>query len=96
VEVCEDLGAECHLIFPVDAPRVSAEAVRAAAETTDDDTGKLFADDERAAFTAVLEARHVAAPGTVVELAIEPARIHCFDPGTGLALQTQPPAPMPA
>ena len=31
-EVVEDLGSETHVIFPVDAPRVIAEAVRAAVE----------------------------------------------------------------
>jgi multiple sugar transport system ATP-binding protein len=44
-DVVEDLGAESHVIFTIDAPRVSAEAVRAATEHATDDVGKLFADD---------------------------------------------------
>ena len=48
------------MIFTLDAPRVTAEAVRAASDEGDDE-GKLFADD-RAVFTAVLDARHATAP----------------------------------
>src|ERR671923_267192 len=36
VDVVEKLGSESHLIFGVDAPRISAEAVRAAQESDDD------------------------------------------------------------
>ena len=49
-DVVEDLGSERHVIFTLDAPRVTAEAVRAASDEGDDE-GKLFADD-RAVFTA--------------------------------------------
>jgi len=84
-DVVEDLGSESHVIFTIDAPRVSAEAVRAATETGDEDEGKLFADD-RAVFTACLDARVVPPAGTDVELAVDHNRFHFFDPGTGLAL----------
>ena len=50
------------MIFTLDAPRVTAEAVRAASETEDDE-GKLFADD-RAVFTACLDARRKISAGT--------------------------------
>src|SRR4029077_11087555 len=52
-EVVEDLGSESHVIFQIDAPRVSTEAVVAATEDDGDD-GQLFADD-RATFTAVID-----------------------------------------
>ena len=87
-DVVEDLGAEHHLVFTVDAPRVSAEAVRAATETGTDDEGKLFADDERASFTAVLDARHSVPPGGEVELAVDHNRLHFFDPSTGESLDS--------
>jgi len=87
-DVVEDLGAETHVIFTIDAPRVSAEAVRAATESGEDDEGKLFADDQRAAFTACLDARRAVAPGAQIELAVDHQRFHFFDPGTGLALDT--------
>jgi multiple sugar transport system ATP-binding protein len=83
VDVVEDLGAENHLIFAIDAPRVSAEAVRAAADMGSDDEGTLFA-DERAIFTAVVDAKTVSVPGAEVELAIDHRRLHFFDPATGL------------
>jgi multiple sugar transport system ATP-binding protein len=87
-DVVEELGAETHVIFTVDAPEVSTEAVRAATETTTDDEGRLFADDQRASFTACLDARRAVASGAGVELAVDHRHFHFFDPGTGLALDT--------
>ena len=83
-DVVEDLGSEHHVIFTLDAPRVSAEAVRAASDEGDDE-GKLFADD-RAVFTACLDDRRVLTTASQVELAIDHRRLHFFDPATGLAL----------
>jgi multiple sugar transport system ATP-binding protein len=83
-DVVEDLGSEHHVIFTLDAPRVSAEAVRAATDEGDDE-GKLFADD-RAVFTAVLDDRRRVSTASDVELAIDYRRLHFFDPATGLAL----------
>jgi multiple sugar transport system ATP-binding protein len=87
-EVVEDLGAETHVIFTVDAPRVSAEAVRAATETGEEDEGKLFADDQRAVFTACLDTRRAVASGSSCELAVDHSRFHFFDPSTGLAFDS--------
>ena len=84
-DVVEDLGYESHLIFTVDAPRISAEAVRAATEAHGDDEGKLFAED-RAIFTAVLDARRGVTANEELELALDPATFYFFDPGTGLSL----------
>ena len=83
-DVVEDLGSEHHVIFTLDAPRVSVEAVRAATDEGDDE-GKLFADD-RAVFTAVLDDRRRVSTASDVELAIDHRRLHFFDPATGLAL----------
>jgi len=82
-DVVEDLGAEHHVIFTLDAPQVTVEAVRAAQD--DEDEGKLFADD-RVVFTAALDDRHGVKSGGEVELAIDHRRLHFFDPATGLAL----------
>jgi multiple sugar transport system ATP-binding protein len=84
VDVVEDLGAENHLIFAIDAPRVSADAVRAAADIGADDEGKLFATDQRAVFTAVVDAKPATTPGSEIELAVDTAGLHFFDPATGL------------
>jgi multiple sugar transport system ATP-binding protein len=92
VDVVEDLDAENHLIFAIDAPRVTAEAVRAAADTSEDDAGTLFADD-RAVFTAVVDAKRATTPGSDVELAIDHTRLHFFDPATGLVAGAAEPAP---
>jgi multiple sugar transport system ATP-binding protein len=83
-DVVEDLGSQIDIIFTLDAPRVSAEAVRAATET-EDDQGTLFA-DERASFTACLDLRRNVSAGTRVELAVDCDRFHFFDPATGHAL----------
>ena len=95
VDVVEDLGAENHLIFAIDAPRVTAEAVRAAADAADDADGTLFADD-RAVFTAVVGAKKITTPGSDIELAIDNARLHFFDPATGLVVGTGEPVAAPA
>src|SRR5213078_2366995 len=82
-DVVEDLGAEHHVIFTLDAPQVTVEAVRAAKD--DEDEGKLIADD-RAVFTAAVDDRHELGPGGQIELAIDHRRLHFFDPATGLVL----------
>jgi multiple sugar transport system ATP-binding protein len=82
-DVVEDLGAEHHVIFTLDAPEVTVEDVRAAQD--DEDEGKLFADD-RVVFTAALDDRHGVQSGGEIDLAIDHRRLHFFDPATGLAL----------
>ena len=88
-DVVEDLGSEQHVIFTVDAPRVTAEAVRAATDVAAEDEGMLFADDQRAVFTASLDARRSVSAGTPVELAVDNSRFHFFDPGNGIALRSE-------
>jgi multiple sugar transport system ATP-binding protein len=86
--VVEDLGAESHVIFTIDAPRVSADAVLAATEAETGDEGKLFVEDQRAVFTARLDTRRAISPGTEIELAVDHRRLHFFDPTTGLSQST--------
>jgi multiple sugar transport system ATP-binding protein len=83
-DVVEDLGAEHHVIFTLDAPRVAVDAVRAAADAGGEE-GKLFADD-RAVFTATLDDSERVAGGSPVELAVNHRRFHFFDPDTGRRL----------
>jgi multiple sugar transport system ATP-binding protein len=82
-DVVEELGAETHIIFAVDAPRVSVEAVRAA---TEDEDGTLFADDQRAQFTARVDGRKRVMPGDDLDLAVDSRRFHFFEPETGASL----------
>ena len=87
--VVEDLGAESYVIFTVDAPRVVAEAVRAAKDTADPDE-TLLADDTRAVFTARLDGERLVPQGAEVELALDPRRMYFFDPATGDVLGRPP------
>ena len=84
-EVVEDLGAETHVIFAVDAPRVLSDAVRGAEAVPEPGEG-LIADDTRALFTACIDGERPIVPGTELELAVDPARFHFFDPHTGAVL----------
>jgi multiple sugar transport system ATP-binding protein len=82
-DIVEELGAESHLIFRIDAPRVTADAVRAAADTRTEEEETLFADDEHAEFTAVVDSRVLVSPGSEVELALHVDGLHFFDRETG-------------
>jgi multiple sugar transport system ATP-binding protein len=83
VAVLEELGEEAHAIFPVDAPRVEAEELRAAA---DDEDETLIADDTRALFNARIDPRTKARVGQKMRLTVNPTRFHFFDPDTGDSL----------
>ena len=54
--VVEELGSATHAIFPIDAPPVDTEAVRAA--TDEGDSSVLLASHRRALFTASLPGGH--------------------------------------
>jgi len=83
-DVVEELGAESHVMFRIDAPRVTAEAVRAAADTrTDDEAEALFTDDERAEFTARVDGRFPVPTGSELDLAVHVDGLHFFEPETG-------------
>jgi multiple sugar transport system ATP-binding protein len=86
LEVVERLGAESHLIFPVDAPKLSGAAAAAADEATEDSDATLLAADNRARFTARVEGRRRFAAGEAVEFTVPPDALHLFDPETGDAL----------
>ncbi|HUZ82571.1 MAG TPA: sn-glycerol-3-phosphate ABC transporter ATP-binding protein UgpC [Gaiellaceae bacterium] len=81
VSVLEELGSDAHIIFPVNAPRVDAVDLRAARE--DDD---VLAADEAMLFNARVDPRTRARRGAPLRLAVDPARLHFFDPETGESL----------
>jgi multiple sugar transport system ATP-binding protein len=89
VDVVERLGTETNLVFSVDAPRVSADELR---DAVDADAGDdvLLADDDRATFTAVVDAHHPVSAGETLELVAEPERFYGFDPASGRALGAEP------
>jgi multiple sugar transport system ATP-binding protein len=76
VEVVEDLGSDAHVFFHVDAAPITAEILEAAA-----DSSLLQAD--RALFAARVDPRSAAQPAGRLELAVDPARFHFFDPDSG-------------
>ena len=85
VEVVEELGTETQLVVGIDAPRLRADAVRDALDAAPGDD-VLLADEDRATLTAVVDPRVRPATGDAIELTIDSARLHAFDPETGLAL----------
>ncbi|HET7145602.1 MAG TPA: sn-glycerol-3-phosphate ABC transporter ATP-binding protein UgpC [Gaiellaceae bacterium] len=85
VLVVEDLGADAHVIFQIDAPPVDVTQVREAAG----DDERLLAGG-RATFTARVDPQTSARPGTRLRLAVDSAKLHYFDPETGLRLQRAP------
>jgi multiple sugar transport system ATP-binding protein len=91
VAVVEDLGSTTHVIFPVEAPSVDVEAVRAA--TDEKERAMLLASDRRALFTAEVGGSADARAGERMRLAVNPERFHFFSLETGESLR---PAPVPA
>ncbi len=85
VSVLEELGADAHVIFPIDAPRVTAEDLEAAA---DEPIEGLIADDQRTLFNARVDPRTGAGIGRRVRLAVDPGQFHFFDPDTGATLRS--------
>jgi multiple sugar transport system ATP-binding protein len=79
VSVVEELGADSHVLFRVDAPRITAELLEAREEAT------LLA-EPTALFSARVDPRTRAEVGQTLELAVDPSRFHFFDPGSGTSL----------
>jgi multiple sugar transport system ATP-binding protein len=76
VSVVEELGSDAHVFFQVDAPPITAEVLESASD------GALLPSNQ-ALFTARVDARCTARVGERVQLAVDPARFHFFDPETG-------------
>ena len=87
LEVVERLGSESHVIFAVDAQRLTGEAAAAADEATEEGDATLLAEDERARFTAQIPGRRRFAAGETVEFLLRPDTMHLFDPVSGAALR---------
>ena len=79
----EELGSDAYVFFPVDAPKITAEAI----EATEEDASLLA--EERSLFTARVDPRTAARVGGTLRLAVDPARFHFFDPATGASLIPQ-------
>ncbi len=82
VAVVEELGSDSHVIVPIDAPRVEAEELRAAADHEED---ALIADD-RSMWNARVSSKTDAGPGRRLRLSVDPGAFYFFDPDSGASL----------
>jgi multiple sugar transport system ATP-binding protein len=82
VQVVEDLGADTHVIFTVDAPPVDVSEVREAAGDEE-----VLLPSDRASFTARVDPQTSARVGSRLQLTVDSSRFHYFDPSTGLRLE---------
>jgi multiple sugar transport system ATP-binding protein len=83
VSVVEDLGSDAHVIFSLDVPPVDADEVK---EVADAGQAKLIAEERGANFTARVDPRTSAQPGTTVRLSVNTDRLHFFDRESRLSL----------
>ncbi|HEU5214992.1 MAG TPA: sn-glycerol-3-phosphate ABC transporter ATP-binding protein UgpC [Gaiellaceae bacterium] len=84
VEVVEELGADTHVLFSVDAPRVEVGEVREAAGDED-----ALVAVSGSLFTARVDPGTSAQPAQSLQLAVDPSRFHYFDAETGLRLEPE-------
>jgi len=77
VVVVEDLGADTHVVFALDAPRFAGGS-----GTGRQDEDQLLK-DTRAHFSARVAPQTHISPGQRIRLDVDPARFHFFDPDTG-------------
>jgi multiple sugar transport system ATP-binding protein len=85
VAVVEELGSATNVLFPIQAPPVDADSVRAASD--EGERATLIATDRRALFTAELAEGTAVRPGERIRLAIDTTRLHFFDPDTSETLR---------
>jgi multiple sugar transport system ATP-binding protein len=83
--VVEELGSATHVLFTIDAPEVDADSVRAASD--DGERASLLATDRRALFTAEVAEGTSVQQGERMRLAVDPSRLHFFDPETSETLR---------
>ncbi len=85
VAVLEELGADAHVFFEVDAEPVVVEDAQA---QTEQDETSLLAEFDRTLFTARVDPRTTARVGGTMQLAVDPSRFYFFSPETGESLVT--------
>jgi multiple sugar transport system ATP-binding protein len=80
--VLEELGSDSHVIFAIEAPRVEAEELKAAADNEEE---ALIADD-RAVWNARVSSKTDAKVGEKIRLAVDTSQLYFFDPDSGVSL----------
>jgi multiple sugar transport system ATP-binding protein len=84
VDLCESLGSEVLVHFTSDARPAVTEETRELAEDAGED--RIAAKDRPARLVGRFSPRTHVAEGDTIEVAVDPARLHFFDPQTGLAI----------
>ena len=84
--VTEELGSEINVIFAIDAPPVEHKDTADLAQDNDDDDAAIPLADNKALWTARVNARSHVRPGQTLKLAVDTTRLHFFDPESGLAI----------
>ena len=84
-DVTEALGSEVHVLFRIDAPPVRHAALGDAA-VGDGEEDALPLAAGKSLWTARVAARSRIAPGSTVELALDPANLQFFDADSGLSI----------
>jgi multiple sugar transport system ATP-binding protein len=85
-DVTEELGSEINVIFTIDAPPVEHKDTADLARDEDEDDAAIPLTDNKALWTARVNARSRVRPGQSLELAVDTTRLHFFDPESGLAV----------
>jgi multiple sugar transport system ATP-binding protein len=83
VRVLEELGADAHVFFEIDAETVVVED---AVQDDDGEDGQLLAERSTPLFTARVDPRTTARVGGTARLAVDPSRLYFFSPSTGETL----------
>jgi multiple sugar transport system ATP-binding protein len=84
--VTEELGSEINVIFAIDAPPVEHKDTADLARDDDEDDAAIPLADNKALWTARVNARSHVRPGQTLDLAVDTTRLHFFDPESGLAV----------
>jgi multiple sugar transport system ATP-binding protein len=85
-DVTEELGSEINVIFTIDAPPVEHKDTADLANDADEDDAAIPLADNKALWTARVNARSHVRPGQDLSLAVDTSRLHFFDPESGLAI----------
>ena len=87
-DVTEELGSEINVIFTLDAPQVDHKDTSdlAADASSDEEDEAIPLAAGKSLWTARVNARSHARPGTQVTLAVDTHSLHFFDPESGLAI----------
>jgi multiple sugar transport system ATP-binding protein len=82
--VTEGLGTEIHAIFTIDAPPVEHASITSAVAGDDEDDDTVAAlSGGKSLWTARVSSRSAVRSGAPLQLAVDLARLHFFDPASG-------------